>query len=96
MRKNLKQEKKDFRKKSLAMSQIIKRVGTNFAKEIFKHVKPTIRYRIKRYLLEDIARYLNKTNEGRDIFIELVGGQSCFLPPLGKNKQGKLFIRNSV
>lgn len=89
----LKRERADFIKKSLGKAQIIKRIGFNPGKEILSHVKPTAIYGEKRYLIKDLKRYLNKTKDGKDIFIELISGQSCFLPPIGKRHQGKLFIK---
>jgi hypothetical protein len=90
----LPQEIKDFRNKSLTENQIVKRAGAKFAREILLHVKPTVRYWERRYLLSDIGKYLGSTKEGKDVFVELVGGQSCFLPPVNKHRQGKLFIKS--
>ncbi len=83
-----------FIKISVSKSQIIKRIGAKLSAEILSHVKPMKLYGVSRYLYADIKKYLNKTSQGRDLFIELVGGQSCFLPPINKHRQGKLFIKS--
>ena len=90
----LRAEKMDFMNKlSLSRIQISRRVGSKFSKEILNNIKPVERYGTKRYLLTDISKYLNKNKGGKDIFFELVGGQSSFIPPTGKHHQTKLFIK---
>jgi len=90
--RKLKQEKKDYLKKSLSAIEIRQRVGKEFANEILARVRPSINYGEKRYLLEDIKKYLNHCANGMKIFVELVGGQACFIQPVGKNKQAKLYF----
>ncbi|MCX6743824.1 MAG: hypothetical protein NT116_06370 [Candidatus Parcubacteria bacterium] len=90
----LRLERVYFLKISVSKSQIIKRIGDKFGAEILSHVKPVRLYGVSRYLYADIKKYLDKSSQSRNIFIELVGGQSCFLPPINKHRQGKLFIKS--
>lgn len=90
----LRRKKDDYIKESITKSQIVRKIGSKFADEILSHVKPVKLYGETRYLFADIGKYLNKNGAGRDIFVELVSGQSCFLPPVGKHRQGKLFIKS--
>lgn len=89
----LRQEKTEFRNKSLDKFQIKRKIGAKLSNDILSNVKPVERYGQERYLLLDIKKYIAKLSNGNKIFIELVGGQSSFLPPVGKHKQGKLFIK---
>lgn len=89
--RSLKKEKKKWLDENFTAADLKRKF--NFRNSEIEKIKATEGYGKKRYLRQDILKFVTGNKEKFELFIALDTKQASFIPPFDKNKQGKLSIK---